>query len=463
MAGRVLREEWLPTRGVRRPPGRAAARRLGLYTLVALAVLLVWAAAAVAAGSGVSSGGVAPRAAAGHTPLAPWLVTAPAAAPARGASTQTLFSDDFESGMSKWQLQGNPGWAPTTYRAKGGSYSAYCAGSAIAPPGPYTNNMNAWMIAGPFDLSTATAATLSLSIYSSSELEKDYVNAWVSLDNDNYWGTGWSGNWTPWTDETLDLTNVYQLGNVCGQSRVWIAIVFDSNPTVTMEGAYVDNVALTATVQGGGGGQRATGLVLTADAETVDYDGSVDLTGALLDATSGSLIPGKSVGLFWSQEDKIDGEWTFAGSAQSSTGDYSVSASGIKRLTYFAMFFDGDAEYLSTMSNLVKVKARAKITPPAVPKVIAAGVKVWAWGSILPRHSTAQNRSSHTKVYLERYYGGKWHAVTSLYAQKYKNTQTATLYGIGLYYKPGSWRVMAVHMDADHARTVSSWRTFTAY
>ena len=463
MAGRVLTECSLAVRGHGRPH-RLAGPRLALLTVAALAVLLVWAALAAAGGPGISyGGGVAPHAG-GHTPLAPWLVTARGVTPARGATqTQTLFSDDFESGLSRWQLLGNPGWATTTYRAKAGSTSAYCAGSAISPPGPYANNMNAWMVAGPFDLSTATAATLSLSIYSSTELDMDHVNAWVSLDDDKYYGTGWSGDWTPWTDKSLDLTNVYTLGNVCGQSRVWIAIVFDSNPTVTMEGAYVDNVTLTATVQGGGGGQQMTGLVLTADTEVVPYNGSTNLVGALLDATSGSLIPGKSVGLFWSQEDKIDGEWNFAGSAQSNTGDYSVTASGIKRLTYFAMFFDGDSQYMSTMSNLVKVKSRAKLTPPAVPKAIAAGPKVWAWGSILPRHSTAQNRSSHTKVYLERYYGGSWHAVTSLYAQKYKNTKTATLYGIGLHYKPGSWRVMAVHEDDDHAKTVSSWRTFSVY
>ena len=326
-------------------------------------------------------------------------------------STQTVFSDDFESGLSKWKLQGNPGWAATTYRADGGSSSAYCAGSSISPPGPYANNMNSWMIAGPFDLSAATAATLSLSVYSLTEMEKDYVNAYVSLDNDKYYGTGWSGNWTPWTDKTVDLTNVYTLGNVCGKSQVWIAIVFESNPSVVYEGSYVDNVALTATVPSAG--PRPAGLVLTADAETVGYNGSADLVGALLDATSGSLVPGKSVGLFWSQENKIDGEWNFAGSADSSTGDYSVTASGIKRLTYFALFFDGDSEYLSTMSNLVRVNARAKITPPAVPSVVSAGPKITSWGSIQPPHTAAQNRSSHTKIYLERYYGGKWRSVVS--------------------------------------------------
>jgi hypothetical protein len=113
------------------------------------------------------------------------------------------------------------------------------------------------------------------------------------------------------------------------------------------------------------------------------------------------------------------------------------------------------------MSNLVRVNARARLTPPAVPKVVSSGPKITSWGTIQPPHTAAQNRSSHTKVYLERYYGGKWRAVVSLYAQQYKNTQTETLYAIALRYKPGSWRVKAVHQDDDHAKTVSSWRTFT--
>ena len=462
MAGRILADGSLVARG-RSRPGRAAGR-LALLTLAALAVLLVWAALA-AAGPGVAGRSAVLAGTPGtHVPLAPWLVTARAVAPARGATqTVTLFSDDFESGLSKWSLQGSPGWATTTYRAAGGAYSAYCSGSAISPPGPYVNNQSSWMTAGPFDLSQATAATLGMTMYSITELDKDKLGLYVSLNDVNYYGVYWSGNHNSWTSQSLDLTDVFTLGNVCGQSRVWIGVAFRSDPAVVYEGSYVDNVTLTATVPGGGGQQQESGLVLTADTDVVPYNGSVTLTGALLNAASGFLIPGKSVGLFWSQENKIDGQWNFAGAAQSDTGDYSVTASGIKRLTYFAMFFDGDSEYLSSMSNLVKVKARARITPPAVPKVVASGPKVWGWGTILPRHSTAQNRASHTKVYLERYYGGSWHAVISLYAQKYRNTKTATEYGIGLHYKPGSWRIMAVHEDDDHAKTASSWRTFTVY
>ncbi len=448
--------------GGRLRPDRTPARVLALLVAAVLAVLLLCASAVTAAGtSAVPSSGVAPRAAEAPLTLAPWLAAAPAVAAARGApSTQTLFSDDFESGLAKWRLLGSPGWSGTTYRAAAGTSSAYCAGTAISPPGPYANNMSAWMIAGPFDLSKATAATLSAKLYFVTEASKDLVNLYVSVDNADFYGTGWSGNGAAWNDKSLDLTNVYTLGNVCGKSQVWIAVMFKSDPAVVYEGAYADNVVLTATMPGTG--QKEAGLVLTSDAETVPYDGSTNLVGALLDATSGFLVPDKEVGLFWSQENKIDGEWNYAGSDSSTTGNYEVRATGITRTTYFAMFFDGDSEYLSTMSNLVKVVARAKITPPAVPKVIQAGRLVTSWGTILPKHTTAQNRSSHTKVYLERYYGGRWHAVTSLYAQKYRSTKNATEYAVSLHYHAGSWRLKAVHQDDDHAKSTSSWRTFTA-
>jgi hypothetical protein len=41
------------------------------------------------------------------------------------------------------------------------------------------------------------------------------------------------------------LTSVYQLGDLTGESNVWIAFVFESNGSVNYsEGAFVDNVVL---------------------------------------------------------------------------------------------------------------------------------------------------------------------------------------------------------------------------
>jgi hypothetical protein len=106
--------------------------------------------------------------------------------------------------------------------------------------------------------------------------------------------------------------------------------------------------------------------------------------------------------------------------------------------------------------------ARAKLTPPAVPSRVPAGPKITSWGTLKPLHTAAQNRSSHTKLSVQRYSGGRWRPVVSLYAQSYRNTSSATMYSVGLRYAPGQWRIQAVHQDSDHAKTVSAWRYFTA-
>jgi hypothetical protein len=409
-------------------------------------------------GTALGSAAGAPAASSFVPPaLAPWLQAG------GRAGAVTIFSDGFETGgSSQWYVQapsGTPAWAITTYRAATGTHSAYCAGTQIAAPGPYANNMNTWITVGPLDLSSLTSGSFTYKLYGVIQ-SPDMVFAGVSLDDSKYYGNSYNGAGTAWLNGSIDLTNVPNgLGNVCGKTQVYFAFHFVSDGSGTAEGAYVDDVSIAGTTASSG--PKDAGLVLTADATVVPYNGSVNMVGALLDATGGFLVPNKEVGLYWSQENKIDGTWNFAGSATSSTGDYQVSATHIQRLTYFAAFFNGDTEYNSCMSNLVKVLSRALVTPPAVPSVVRAGVRVTSWGSVKPVHTAAQNKASHTKVYLERYSAGKYRPVVTLYAQKYVNTSSETRYSITLQYHSGSWRVRAVHQDDDHAKSVSDWRYFT--
>jgi hypothetical protein len=139
----------------------------------------------------------------------------------------------------------SPTWAPTTYRASAGLSSAYCAQSAIAAPGPYADNMNAMLKAGPFDLSKVTAATLSYKFYLKSEEGVDRLLCLVSLNGTNWYGWATTGDWSGWTDRLRNLAAVTTIGSVCGKSQVWIAFVFESDDSVTGEGAYIDEVKLT--------------------------------------------------------------------------------------------------------------------------------------------------------------------------------------------------------------------------
>jgi len=488
------------------------------------------------------------------------------------AASAGIFYDGFEGSAPPWKVAGSPTWAGTTYRAASGSQSAYCAGSAVSPPGPYANSMMAWLVAGPFDLSTVTSASLQYKLYVNSELNHDWISAEVSVDGDAFYGWGTSGNSQGWIDKSRDLTAVPTLGNVCGRSQVWIAFTFESDSSITGEGAYVDEVSITGSGSGGadddipgvaipsspftGSLSRATdyddvfqialtagqtltagltgpsgsdfrlylyapgtasvkdpntpfvagatkgsyprsfsytptqsgtyyldvysysgdggytvtysagggevGLVLSADPLTVPYRGAVDLSVTLMDASSGSLLPGREIEWWYAQDDNIQREWIIGGTDSSPTGEYLLRLSPISKRTYFIMRFPGDGQYEEGWSNFVKVMARAKLTPPAVPSRVPAGPKIMSSGTLRPLHTAAQNRSSHTKVSVERKSGGRWRPVLSLYAQSYRNTSSMTKYKVGLRYFPGDWRIRAVHQDSDHAKTVSAWRYFEA-
>ena len=223
--------------------------------------------------------------------------------------------------------------------------------------------------------------------------------------------------------------------------------------------SYSGDGGYTVTYSAGGG---EVGLVLSADPLAVPYRGAVDLSVTLMDASSGSLLPGREIEWWYAQDDNIQRDWIIGGTDSSPTGEYLLRLSPISKRTYFIMRFPGDGQYEEGWSNFVKVMARAKITPPAVPSRVRAGVKITSWGTLKPMHTAAQNKSSHTKVYVQRYSHGTWRTVLGLYAQKYSNTSSMTKYGVGVFYQPGRFRICAVHQDSDHAKTTSSWRTFTA-
>ncbi len=179
---------------------------------------------------------------------------------------------------------------------------------------------------------------------------------------------------------------------------------------------------------------------------------------------SAALLPGREIEWWYSQSFDVPMRWTLGGTAGSGTGAYAFDLTNIQRRTYFITRFAGDSQYPDGCwsNEYVKIMAWANLKPPAVPSRIRAGTLAKYWGTLKPQHTSAQNQSSHTKVYLERYSGGRYRQVASLFAQSYRNASGATQYGYAVRYASGSWRVRAVHQDSDHAKTTSSWRYFTA-
>jgi len=245
-----------------RPRPRARRRltraALALWVLVAMAFSLV---AAPFAAAGTEPGAVAGASASSVAAASGGSLAAErgqmvrpagqmAAAEMDTAATQ-LLAHGFETWPGPWTLwsANNHGWGRTTYRKTAGTYSAYCVGSSVSAPGPYPNNVLTWMTAGPFDLTNYDQATLSLDLWLKTEKDFDVVAIGASTDNDLFQTWDLSGDSSGWVNDlTIDLEDFYGDGTTdfTGKPRVWIAIIFFADEIDRFEGAYVDDVLLSA-------------------------------------------------------------------------------------------------------------------------------------------------------------------------------------------------------------------------
>ena len=171
----------------------------------------------------------------------------PTATPTQG--WQIIYSDGFEGSFpGPWQRLGNPGWGRTTCKAAVGSYSVWPAADGTGAVTPcvssYPNNLNAWLVYGPFSLAGATAAELTFRRWQRSEEDFDFLSWIASVNGTNFYGTRTSGDSGGWVPETFDLSNVYTLGDLRGQPQVWIALLFQSDEDTRDLGAFVDEVVI---------------------------------------------------------------------------------------------------------------------------------------------------------------------------------------------------------------------------
>jgi hypothetical protein len=101
------------------------------------------------------------------------------------------------------------------------------------------------MVYGPFSLSRATEAEVTFHFWAKTERGYDWLSWMASIDGENFYGQGGSGDSGGWREETFDLSNVYRLGNLLGKPAVWIAFVFTSDSSISAgEGALVDDIVL---------------------------------------------------------------------------------------------------------------------------------------------------------------------------------------------------------------------------
>jgi len=108
----------------------------------------------------------------------------------------------------------------------------------------YPDDLESWLIYGPFSLAGATAAELTFRRWQQTEEGYDWLSWLASVDGQHFYGDMDSGDTGGWVAETLDLSDVYTLGDLRGQPQVWIAFLFQSDADTGDLGAFVDEVMI---------------------------------------------------------------------------------------------------------------------------------------------------------------------------------------------------------------------------
>jgi hypothetical protein len=136
------------------------------------------------------------------------------------------------------------GWDDAGCDQCGGDWAAWPADGGADRVDPcagnnYPNNMETWMIYGPFDLSDANIVDTGTEFVMWHEIEEIYDEVFfgVSHDGNNFTGLYWDGS-APCT-----LHNIYYPDWI-GDPSVWVAWMFRSDSSVTYRGPWVDDIVI---------------------------------------------------------------------------------------------------------------------------------------------------------------------------------------------------------------------------
>lgn len=189
----------------------------------------------------------------------------------------TVMQETFEGSFpsSGWTVQDNSfsgyQWGRRSCAAFAGSFSAWAvgggsSGSSLSCSSNYPNDVDTWMIYGPFSLAGATAADLTFRYRLNTEAGYDDFFWGASTNGSNFFGTVISGSVSGWVQGTLNL------GSYLGQSQVWVGFNFYSDGSITYPtGVMVDDILLRRCT----GGTCST-VMLYGDGETGSEDNISD-------------------------------------------------------------------------------------------------------------------------------------------------------------------------------------------
>jgi hypothetical protein len=187
-------------------------------------------------------------------PAPPWVVTFADNFEGTFPGSWEVMSSRYNWDDGNWyDITSEISWGKRNCRVFSGAYSAWMSGggsigsTALCSDG-YPDDYEAWLVYGPVDLSHVYDAYASLQFWADIEYDYDFMGWGISIDNDMFYGSEYSGTSNGWVEDTIDLKNVYTLGNVIGKSQVWIGIWFSSDVLnyEFYEGAAIDDFYLSS-------------------------------------------------------------------------------------------------------------------------------------------------------------------------------------------------------------------------
>ena len=144
-------------------------------------------------------------------------------------------------------------WAPETWMycgsaPKGGwpQASTFDPNYRFVVRPPNSPDCVSQMIYGPFSLADASDAKVTFNLYY--DLGDNDQIAWLASTNGSqFYGTGIKGGYGTCATHTFDLKSVPTLGNLCGNSNVWIMFLGTISPIGDeyVDGAFLDDIEIS--------------------------------------------------------------------------------------------------------------------------------------------------------------------------------------------------------------------------
>ncbi len=159
--------------------------------------------------------------------------------------------DDLSSNDGGEFLWGKRNCHPRTGSFAGWSVGGGAQGGVLPCSGNYPDNAYTWAVYGPFNLSGATAATLTYYYWGSTEFEPncnyDVFFVGSSVDNSNFSGSIYCGSWINGSAGNGYYQGSLNLNTLLGQPQVWVAFVLSADSSVPDIGITIDDVVLDVT------------------------------------------------------------------------------------------------------------------------------------------------------------------------------------------------------------------------